>query len=237
MILNELSCLCIWNEMLDVTVLSFFFFGRWHYNTDFWFLLLSASGYIWDLACSSLHSLSKNWGSGPSLQLLLHLGSFLPCFCHSCCCHWDGGLLPHVQDHRRGYCNRRRVARGNPDCTAASSLCLVWWHRICHRRWRGRGWSHGHLGMGGTGPRPRCPVPCGQGVAVEWMLEPRVPPALLLLGIWGCGLSCHSQRAGTPRHRLCFSLGSSSSVCFSPPTFGCVGVDALGNSLASCCVG
>ena len=220
----------------------FFFFGRWHYNTDFWFLLLSASGYIWDLACSSLHSLSKNCGSGPSLQLLLHLGSLLPCFCCSCCCHWDGGLLPHVQDplsHRLGCCNRRRVARDIP-IVQLPPLCV--WCDGTGSAIESGGAGAGVMGMSaweGLDPGPTAPFPVasGQGVAVEWTLELCMPPALLLLVLWGCGLSCHGQRAGTPRHWLCCSLGSSSSVCFSPPTFGCVGVDALGSSLASCCVG
>lgn len=52
-------------------------------------------------------------------------------------------------------------------------------HRICHCKWRGRGCSHGHPGVGGAGSSPHCPSPCGQGVAVEWMLD---TPSLLALG-------------------------------------------------------
>ena len=156
----------------------FFFFGRWHYNTDFWFLLLSASGYIWDLACSSLHSLSKNCGSGPSLQLLLHLGSLLPCFCCSCCCHWDGGLLPHVQDplsHRLGCCNRRRVARDIP-IVQLPPLCV--WCDGTGSAIESGGAGAGVMGMSaweGLDPGPTAPFP----VARVWLWN----------GRWSC--VCH----------------------------------------------
>lgn len=127
------------------------------------------------------------------------------------------------------------MARGNPDCTAASSVSGVMVHRVCHHKWEGRGWSqasrHGRDWI--QAPLPHCLWP-------GWLwndAEPCVPPALLLLPSEAVDSAATIRGLGLQdTDFLLFPLVPAQPVRFSPPTFGCVGMNAC-SSLASCCAG
>ena len=179
MILNELSHLCIWNEMLDVTVLSFVFLVGGTitqiFGFSYWVPLVMFES--WPVPACTV--------SIRTVALGLPCSSF--CIWAHCCL---ASAVPPVVTGMAGSSLMSRIPGvtglaavtgggwpGGITIVQLPPLC-VWCYkmlRICHCKWRGRGCSHGHLGVGGAGSSPHCPIPCGQGVAVEWMLDTTFP--------------------------------------------------------------
>ena len=211
MILNELSHLCIWNEMLDITVLSFVFlvggtitqifgFSYWVPLVMFesWSVpacTVSIRTVALGLPCSSFciwaHCCLESWPVPACTVSIRTVAPGLPCSSFCICAHCClASAVPPVVTGMAGSCLMSRIpwvtglaavtGGGRPGGITIGQLppLCVWcykMHRICHCKWRGRGCSHGHLRVGGAGSSPHCPIPCGQGVAVEWMLDTTFP--------------------------------------------------------------
>ena len=139
-----------------------------------------------------------------SLSILVPPGSLLPCFCQSCCYHWDWGLFPCVwypPSHKTPFClGRALVGRcGTGVCCAGASTLWGFVGFMHSAATDGRTWARmtGASLTGACGFQAHghyCPATCSHKdhCSRDWSWLYCLPCCYWILSCW---LSSHCQRA------------------------------------------